>query len=512
MWIQTIVLEDGLQHLQEEIKRHGAATEVDANKLIQCGIKLLSAPYLEPLFRAGTTVFIDVLDTLYHELILVRDHVLEGGEIIRSLYGQLHAILKDTSLIPDRLKARESIVSGVVWSDLTGFVSPTRAAVHAAMVDDIREKNLSSPNDVIGPIVFAVRGVFDCMTSNFGDYLEGGVLHPDNLTSEQLFVLTKCKVLNHNMPAEQFFGVTDGIFSRLGCVSGTHIVGGLAQGSSKDNDAMGRLGRLSKEDQDKFTEQAISKRPWLVQQHKDMKDARKTVQAQKKADAVKQGDTKCDNRVKKAYEIQQRSDARPLSSAAIDAAIEPLTRPQTLVYIKAVLQIYRSPIWTGRLVKESSGAAPVLLTAVRTAAGNKLTTLSKDKVDVPIATLIENAKRLTELTTGMAPLSVEEANVAGILPRDTRIVRPLTPAEAAAKAEENPTLQKLRSGKEANRNRSNGTRDRIKQANNLVVWRSTLCRATMRTFYWHVGERKPQWDHPGAGVEVKIVCAHEARV
>jgi hypothetical protein len=107
------------------------------------------------------------------------------------------------------LKAGVSIVDGVAWLDLSDCVSKKRSAVHQEMVGIIRERNLSSADAIVAPIVYTLKGVHDAMRSNLGDYLVGGTFHPDSMSAAQLHVLKMCKMLNHNMPAEESFGRSD---------------------------------------------------------------------------------------------------------------------------------------------------------------------------------------------------------------------------------------------------------------------------------------------------------------
>jgi CxxC motif-containing protein (DUF1111 family) len=81
MWILAIVLEDAAEHLTAEAKRSAAATEVSTNRLIRCGITLANSLFREPLFRAGSTVYMDVLGPLYNGLILKREYVMEGASL-----------------------------------------------------------------------------------------------------------------------------------------------------------------------------------------------------------------------------------------------------------------------------------------------------------------------------------------------------------------------------------------------------------------------------------------------
>jgi hypothetical protein len=190
---------------------------------------------------------------------------------------------------------------------------------------------------------------------------------------------------------------------------------------------MDEMDRLSEKEKDKWITQTMAKRSWLVEENRAMKNAREAASDERKAAMVVAGDKKTTNRMEAAFVIQGRSEECPRTEAEVDAALLKCVTPSASVaFVKRLLQVYRSPFWTGRVVKTAPDAVPVQLAACRDDSGNKLTALSKDKVDFTYATLLRNAKRLTQLTTGLTALSVEEANVAGQLPRDTRTLRTLS--------------------------------------------------------------------------------------
>jgi hypothetical protein len=115
-----------------------------------------------------------------------------------------------------------------------------------------------------------------------------------------------------------------------------------------------------------------------------------------------------------------------------------------------------------------------------------------------------NAKRLTEICSGEAALTVEEANVAGRIARDTREACTLSPQGAVDSALSNELLQRNKAGKESQKVRCANARKRVAEASMLptsgAAFKTKVDAATGNSYYWQDGSTKVSWTLPKGAV------------
>jgi hypothetical protein len=494
------VFSEGKEHIDWEVLQSKSATEKSSNGLLKSCVGLFHNSYTEILIVAGAACHADVIGPLDVEL-TVKVYVLEIGDAIRNLFLELNTVIKSPDLVMSRMKAGQPIVD-MTWSKSDGHVSAKRYKAHNGMVDILRERLLSTPDSFCTPIVFGLIGIRDNLSQNFADYLDGGQFHPNVLTDAQVYILEKTKVYNHNMPAERAFGQADQIYSKLSPTTQTPTVGALVIGGSAGNDTFGEIDQKTAIEVDELIDNARNKRTLMKAVFKRDHTATEDARRKRKKDDAENGHKKRLKRIDAAFDIQTRSDLRPTTVAQLDADLAAIAGvpSKQLARIKHLLQVYRSPIWSGRLVKPEADSVPLQLAAVRSG-GFKLTALSADGVYFDRETLTRNLQLLTKLCGGLKTLTPGEANVEGKLKRDTRTALDLSPKEATEKGLASSILQRNRKGKEGNRARCNGSRARVQAASEApVVWRATEDKVAGRTYYWNVVKRQGQWEHPNVPV------------
>jgi hypothetical protein len=167
---------------------------------------------------------------------------------------------------------------------------------------------------------------------------------------------------------------------------------------------------------------------------------------------------KRNKKLKKAAEIQEASEteARVTSAAELDNMLTSLMPLEIKVatqegfglaktgkrttFVKNQLKFYRSPVFSKRLVKYNGDI--MYLREVKKQNGTAFTALQHASRHYELPELLANLKIILMLVAGTKALTVEEANVAGTIPRDTRIMRQCDPVDAARRAGEAEALKK----------------------------------------------------------------------